>query len=237
MNSDASNFARPGWVSTQAKLVVKGSNDDSVWGEARVGRRRVAQLNWTIDGRLLHEMPLDEKGERHGVEAQHDESGRVVWCAQWMHGAMHGPMMQFDERGRPILLTHFVRGKGTDLWAECGKVTEMREMADGKLHGLTRWGDPRRPIEEEYFFAGRRHGIFRRWQPTGELRKGFPRFYIKDNRVSRQVYQAAQAKDPSLPEYRLEDDLNLRVMPSVVAMALKGAKRLREELAMIDHVQ
>lgn len=232
-----STVERPNWISTRAQLVISSRNDTSMWGEARMGERRLAQLNWTLDGQLLHEKPLDVDGNGHGVEVQRDDSGRIVWCAQWVRGAMHGPVIQFDEHGRPLIVSHFVRGRGTDIWMNCGKVTEVRELADGQLHGLVRWGDPRRPLEEGRFFRGQRHGIFREWRPDGTLRKGFPRFYLRDAGVSRQAYLAAQAKDASLQRYDARDDSNKRTTPQAVREALKGARDLRRELALVEHMR
>jgi hypothetical protein len=234
---ESSNLPRPNWISARAKLVIKGKNNDSMWGEARIEKRRLAQLNWTAGGHLLHELPLDAAGKGHGFEVERDDSGRIVWCAHWVHGSMHGPVMQFDERGRPLFVTHFVHGRGTDIWMNCGEVAEVRELLDGKLHGLVRWGNPRRPYDEGHFCRGERHGIFREWLPSGHLRKGFPRFYLKDSQVSRRVYEAAQAEAVSLPRYNARDDFNTRTTPKAVRLALECAKYLRRNLALVDHLR
>ena len=228
---------RPDWISPCARIIIKGKNDESTWGEALMGERRLAQLNWAASGRLVHEKPLDADGEGHGIEIQRDNSGRIIWSARWVHGKMHGPAIQFDERGRPLLVTHFARGRGTDIWMNCGKVTEIRELEDGQLHGLVRWGDPEKPSEEGCFFRGQRHGIFREWKPDGNLRKGFPRFYIKDARVARRVYMTAQAKDPSLPQYDPRDNSDKRTTPNAVRESRDRAKELRRELKIIERVR
>jgi hypothetical protein len=232
-----SNMKRPGWISARALLVINGRNEVSVWGEARVGDLLLAQLTWSQDGELLHEKPFASDGAAHGIETQRDESGRVIWCAQWVHGLMHGPVMQFDERSRPVIVTQFERGRGTDIWMNCGKVTEIREMADGVPHGLVRWGDPRGPWEEGHFLHGQRHGIFRQWQPDGALREGFPQYYLNDNLVPRHVYDATQAKEGALPRYDARDDSNRRTMPPAVREALKRAKSLRRELALVEYAR
>ncbi|MGH2396163.1 MAG: toxin-antitoxin system YwqK family antitoxin [bacterium] len=218
-------------------LVVKGKKQDGMWGEARLDTRALGQLNWSSDGRLLHERRFDAQGRVHGIETERDESGRVVWCATWVDGSMHGPAVQFDDRGRPVLVTHFVRGCGTDIWASCGKVTELRELVDGVPHGLERWGDPRRPWEEGSFFAGQRHGIFREWKSDGTLRKGFPRYYVNGNQVSRRAYDAARASDPSLPPYVARKDLNKRRLPRAVREAFERARNLRRELVLVERAR
>jgi hypothetical protein len=226
----------PEWISSRAKLVIEAQSETSIRGVARVGRRRVAELMWMPDGRLLYEMGLDEKGRRDGMEVERHEAGGVAWCAQWVHGKQHGLTMQFDARGRPVLVMEFVRGRGTDIWMGCGVVSEIREMEHGTLHGTVRWGSARRPWCEERFFGGLRHGIFREWE-DGALRRGFPRFYVKDERVARSVYLAAQKRDGSLPRYDERDDANERPMPVVVREALARAKALRREVALLAWVK
>jgi hypothetical protein len=190
---------------------------------------------WTPDGELGHVQPFDANGKGHGIEIERD-SGRTTWCAQWVHGKQHGLVIQFDARGQPLLVTRFVRGRGTDIWIDCGKVSEVREMVDGRPHGSVRWGDPRRPWEEEHYCRGERHGIFRQWS-DGTLQKGFPQFYLNDSRVTRRAYLAAQAIDPSLPRYDKRDDVNLRVMPPVVREAIARAKRLKHDLVVLEQVR
>lgn len=236
-NSASSNMKRPHWISAKASLIINGKNDASVWGEARIGNRRLAQLTWSPDGRLLYEKPFDADEKAHGIETERDDSGRVVWCARWVHGSMHGPVIQFDHRGRPIVVTYFVHGRGTDIWVNCGKVTEFREMQGGVPHGFVRWGDPRKPWEEGHFSHGQRHGIFREWESDGTLRAGFPHYYVKDILVSRGAYDVASSEDKSLPKYNVRDDFNRRAMPQAVREALARAKTLRRELALVEQVQ
>lgn len=206
-------------------------------GEARRGTRRLSRLIWSRDGALLHEQPLDARGRHHGIEVERDDTGAVVWCATWVHGSMHGPLILFDESGLPALVTEFVHGRGTDLWMSCGRVSEVRELVDGVPHGLVRWGDPEEPSEEGYFDRGRRHGIFREWETNGRLRKGFPRFFLRDARVSRRAYELAQAKSSSLPPYIAREDANDREMPIAVREAVARARRLRRELALVDRAR
>jgi len=221
----------------RAKLVIRRRDAHSVLGEARRGTRRLSRLIWSRDGALLHEQPLDARGRSHGIEVEWDDSGAVLWCATWVHGSMHGPLMLFDEAGQPALVTEFVHGRGTDLWLSCGRVSEVRELVDGRLHGLVRWGDPERPSEEGYFDRGRRHGIFREWEANGTLRKGFPRYYLRDARVSRRRYELAQAKSSSLRPYIASEDANDREMPIAVREALARARALRGELALVDRAR
>jgi hypothetical protein len=225
---------RPSWLARGARLVIHKQHEHGMSGEARLGTRTVASLAWASDGQLWHARQLDAAGRGHGLETEHDD-GRLSWCAQWVRGKQHGLAMQFDDRGRPLVVTQFVRGRGTDIWTNCGEVTEVHEMNDGRLHGFVRWGDPRQPWEEEHFHAGKRHGIFRRWS-DGKLRKGFPQFYVNDKQVSRRAYEAAQARDRSLPPYDQHEDSNRRSMPAVVDEAIARARVLRSELALLAQI-
>lgn len=145
--------------------------------------------------------------------------------------------MVFDESGQPALVTEFVHGRGTDLWMSGGRVSEVRELVDGVPHGLVRWGDPERPSEEGNFDRGRRHGIFREWETNGRLRRGFPRYYLRDARVSRRAYEQARAKHPSLRPYTAQEDANQREMPTAVREAFARARTLRRELAVVDRAR
>ena len=232
-----SSFERPPWVPARAVLVRNGGNNVSVWGEARVGDRLLGQVTWSPEGRLRYEKPFDAAGSPHGVETEYGDSGQIVWCARWVHGLMHGPAIQFDGQARPIVVIQFVRGRGADIWMNCGAVSEYRELAAGVPHGLERWGDPRRPWEEGRWSRGKRHGIFRRWSEDGALCKGFPSYYVNDAAVSRRAYEVARAEDGELPAYDARDDVNKRPMPPAVREAIDGAKRLRQEFALVERAR
>lgn len=234
---EASALQRPEWLTRRAQLVIRSHDQHSVLGEARRGMRRLGRLIWSRGGRLMHEQPLDAQGRAHGIEVERDDAGAIVWCAAWVHGSMHGPLMHFDERGVPVLVTQFVRGQGTDLWMNCGQISEVRELLDGVPHGLVRWGDPRRPCEEGYFVRGRRHGIFREWESDGTLRKGFPRYYLEDTRVSRRAYELARTEDSSLRPCVAREDSNYRVMPPAVREAFARARKLRCELLLVERAR
>lgn len=117
------------------------------------------------------------------------------------------------------------------------QVSEVRELADNQPHGFVRWGDSRKPASEEHFFRGKRHRIFREWEPDGRLRNGFPKFYVHDKLVTPARYKAAQAKDDFLPPYSERDDVNRRPLPEAVRDALNRAKALRRELALVAAAQ
>jgi hypothetical protein len=228
----------PRWLPARAQIVMSEPKHGSITGEARLEAQTLARLMWVPEPgkarkmRLIHADQLDGEGRRHGFEAEYDD-GRTAWCAQWVRGKMHGLAIQLDRRGRPMIASRFVRGRGTDLWMGCGQgpVSEVREMLDGQLHGLVRWGEPEEPWEEERYRHGKRHGIFRKWS-DGALEKDSPQFYVQDRQVSRRAYQAAQRRDASLPRHDASDDDPRRPALAVVRNAIARAERIREDRAL-----
>lgn len=225
----------PRWLPARAHIEVLSESVSGIVAEARMGSRPLARLMWSHEGELGYIKQLDPEGNGHGLELDRS-AGHMVWCAQWVHGKQHGLAISFDGTGRPLLATRFVQGRGTDLWMSCGNISEVREMADAQPHGWVRWGDPQQPSEEEHYRHGERHGIVRRWE-EGTLCAGFPQFYVEGVEVSRRKYQAAQARDPSLPRYDRAEDSSRRPMPAVVAEAIARARRLPRDHALLAHAR
>lgn len=232
---------RPAWLLTGAQLVTSERSDGGARGYACLGRRRLARLCWTGEGRVFSEVQLDTKGRHHGLEVERDRhDGTPTWCTQWVHGVQHGLTMQFDRRGVPVVATEFVRGFGADIWmSSCGRgrfeVSEVQHCLNAAPHGLTRWGDPQRPWSEEFFRDGEPHGIFRQWA-NGVL-DGGPRFFVAGAEVSRKQYEQARRADASLPAYDAREDDPRRPPLPVVVEALARAKQLRRELALLAKVE
>lgn len=182
-----------------------------------LGGRQVAWVLWE-EGRVESEKYFDEQGRQHGVERYRHANGRVKWESRWKHGLLHGKTRQWDEKGTLLLETRFVRGTGIDVWWDGGTVSEVREMKDGRLHGLERWGTPRRVYIEKSWFEGWEHGIWREWNSHGRLSRGFPRYYVHGVRVTRRAYLSACARDPTLPRYIPRDDRPARTpLPAALA--------------------
>jgi hypothetical protein len=220
----------------ETTLKVNGRNSASLWGEAIVHGRVVAELVWSPEGTLIREKPFAADGQASGLEVEYDESGRVRWLAHWVAGEMHGTAMQLDANGLPLVVTEFVHGLGIDVWMSCGDVSEVRTTFNGIPDGLVRWGDPTRPDEEEHFVRGKRHGIFRSWQ-RDKMRAGYPMFYVDDLEVTREAYLAACAADCTLPPYDESDDANDRSMPPGVRDGVERAQQLRSGFSLDSYLQ
>jgi hypothetical protein len=224
---DVAKLERPRSAPAHAVVEVTRSDEHCSQGTVGVGGRMVMRVTWEADGKIHWALPHDREGRPDGLECEYNDDGVLIWCQQWVHGQTHGPCMMLDTRGRPLAVSQFVEGRGFDVWmGGCNEgISEMRQLANGAPHGLTRWGDPSRPWEEEYFSAGRRHGIFRRWDDD-VLEGGYPKFFVNDKRVSREEYELARQTDAELPAYREQDDSNARELPAAVVEALREAEAL-----------
>ncbi|WP_224247410.1 toxin-antitoxin system YwqK family antitoxin [Hyalangium gracile] len=200
----------PEGVPRTARYEEFGRNAASVWGQL-IHDEGSAHIAWSPEGNVLSERYFDDKGRAHGLEVSRHDDGTVAWQVPWVRGRMHGLARQFDESGRELLRTRFVRGTGVDLWVSCGGITELREHRDNLLHGVERWGHPLLPYEENHFLLGKRAGVFRRWNGP-RLEKGYPRYFIDDEQVSRAEYLRARRTRPALPPARRQDDRRERPM-------------------------
>src|SRR5262249_11547359 len=111
-----------------------------------------------------------------------------------------------------------VHGVGRTLWCDpqTGLLVEEHFRPPKKAYGYKRqWNTDERTIWQEYhYLLGRGyHGIWREWNAAGQLLSGFPRFFIRGRRVSKQDYRAACRTRRMLPPYRAEDDTAARPLP------------------------
>jgi len=186
----------------KARSVDRGRTTEYV-----VGRRVVARVYWHPSGSIEHEHHFDAEGRMHGSERECFEDGRTRYLATWSHGRQHGLQRQWDERGRLVVSQRFVRGTGLDVWFDGDRLSETRGYLDGDRHGFERWWRDRTQVwSENHFVRGVEQGIERQWNERGQLRRGFPRFWLAGERVTRREYARALAADATLPALRKQDD-------------------------------
>lgn len=208
---------RPPGLSARARLKLIGKNSACVWGEFMLAGQRIAQVVWAPNGSLLSERHFDRHGRVHGLEISRHEDGSVEWQMPWLRGQMHGVARQRDTEGRDLYRSRFVRGSGVDLWVQGGAITEFREHSNSLVHGIERWGHPLLPSEEGHFLRGRRAGVFRRWSGK-DLERGYPRYFIDDEEVTRSRYVEARSDRPELQPDRRRDDRRERQMPPALSL-------------------
>ncbi len=117
------------------------------------------------------------------------------------------------------------QGTGIDLWWQdhsgFAYLSEARYVKDGKWRGFEWWlNDDRKSVmSESHFWNDRMRGIQRSWnRATGGLRRGYPKYWIHNQRVTKRQYVRACAKDPTLPPFREKDSHPPRRFPSEVAV-------------------
>ena len=183
------------------------STDGGRATEYVIGRRVVARMYLHPDGSVEHEHQFDADGRMHGTERECFENGRTRYLATWIHGKQHGLQQQWDERGRLVVSQRFVRGTGLDIWFDGKRLSETRGYLDGDRHGFERWWcDATHVWQENHFARGLEHGIERQWNEGGTLRRGFPRYWLQGQRVTRRIYERALATDATLPSFKPSDD-------------------------------
>ncbi len=172
----------------------------------------------------LHALASDENGQPHGLEREWHPSGRLGYEARYEHGLQHGLQRQWDERGRLVVRTRFVRGTGLDLYCgdlRPGVVSESRELAAGLCHGFERWWTDRKLTREAHFVDSWEHGVTRSWTLAGKMERGWPRYFVRGERVDRRAYLRACKSDETLPHWRARDDRPTRPRP----VAISGRSR------------
>ena len=196
--------------------------------ECLLGGDVVGEQFYDNDGALLIETPL-RHSKKHGVEFHWYEGGGSLQSAEPFHeGLPHGTAKQWGEDG--ILLGTYTlnHGSGLDLWRrqQCSDgsvfLSEIHSMKDGWPHGYEWWlnSDQRSVWAERHWNEGQFHGIEREWNARGRLRRGYPRYYVRGERVSKRAYLKACRVDPSLPAFRAKDNKPVRRFPSELAREL-----------------
>ncbi|HEU4322642.1 MAG TPA: hypothetical protein VFS21_05790 [Roseiflexaceae bacterium] len=182
------------------------------------GGRRVGYRAWSEEGVLVMEQALRE-GVPHGQLRIWHDNGQLSEDAWYEDGLEHGRTRQYDWDGALIGSYTMDRGTGVDVWFHrAGVLSEERHMRAGQRHGYERWWDEdnQRVWEESHFWEGLEHGIFRRWGSRGGLARGYPRYYVRGERVSKRHYLRAAATDSTLPPFRPEEQSPARTIPDHV---------------------
>jgi antitoxin component YwqK of YwqJK toxin-antitoxin module len=190
-----------------------------------VDERVVGTRFWDDDGYLSLERPSKD-GLIHGVEYTWCFDGVLTSAAPYVNGKLHGVAKQWSPSGKLVGSYTMALGTGIDLfWNPRGGLeeagyylSEVHYMRDGELHGYTWWleEDQASVFVERHYVQGYLHGIERKWNQHGRLRRGFPRYFVNGIRIDKRQYQRAAAADPSLPRFRSEDNSPARIFPEEI---------------------
>ncbi len=182
----------------------------------------VGQRAYGEEGQLVTETPL-RNGSKHGREFQWDDDGTLSLIEPYVNGKIHGTAKQYGRDGSVIGTYSLRHGTGYDIWrveSEDGAlyISEIHTLRDGLPHGYEWWltRKPHIVRHELHWHEGQYHGIERQWNWVNKLRRGFPRYWIKGDRVDKRKYLRAAKNDLSLPPFRLKDNSPRRRFPSAI---------------------
>ncbi len=180
----------------------------------------VGQRGYGEEGQLISETPL-RNGSKHGREYQWDDDGSLSLIEPYVNGKIHGTAKQYGQNGSVIGTYKLRHGTGYDIWRtedEDGiSISEIHTYREGLPHGYEWWlMKPHIVYHEIHWHEGQYHGIEREWNDANKLSRGFPRYWIKGERVDKRKYLRAAKQDSSLPPFRLKDNSPRRRFPSEI---------------------
>jgi hypothetical protein len=188
------------------------------------------------DGSMGSETPL-KNGVRHGTMYYFhgsDRTLRVNFAEPYRNGLAHGTARQWSTYdGASIGCYTMKRGTGIDLWrgeAYSGSsihLQEARYLKDGNWHGFEWWlnEDQKTVHQENHFWENLQHGILRRWNADGRLMRGYPRYWVRNERVTKRQYMLACLQDHNLPSFCEADNRPRRKFPPEVLSAITKTAR------------
>jgi hypothetical protein len=213
----------------EAKPTERGSVVNLETHEYTIDGKVVGWCSYDAEGRLVTETPV-KNGKKHGRQIFWNEDGTVDLIEPYFEGKMHGTAKQYQD-GKLIGTYKMVHGTGYDIWrGQRGDgvvlVSEIHPMRDGLPHGFEWWlnRDQRSVYEEKHWCKGMPHGVERHWH-SKQLRRGYPKYWVRDEAVTKRQYIAAARKNPTLPPFRLKDNSPKREFPPEIRRLLKAPKR------------
>jgi antitoxin component YwqK of YwqJK toxin-antitoxin module len=193
------------------------------------------------DGTAGTENPLKNgvmHGNMHYFKVGADGKLRATFTEPYRNGMAHGTAKQWSGDGKLIGTNTMTRGTGRDLWRhknylEDGSgyvLSEARYIKSGSWHGFEwRLDWKQKSIRQEaHFCENLQHGTRREWNSEGKLRRGFPQYWITNERVTKGQYLRACLKDPNLPPFRAIDNLPQRTFPPEVQAAIEETAKIRK---------
>ena len=196
--------------------------------EFLVNRKIVGVRYFEKDGTLSSETPLKD-GLVHGTQ-YFFLNGKLDFSEHCQKGLAHGTAKQWSEDGELIGTYSMRHGTGLDLW-RCKRtwghgsiyLSEARYFKDGMFHGFEWWinEDQKSVHQETHFWKDQKHGIERLWNFEGRLKRGYPRYWVKNKQVAKRQYIKECAKNADLPPFREKDNAPRRKFPKEVAIHCK----------------
>jgi hypothetical protein len=180
-----------------------------------VGPEKVGFREWYEDGRLDFEYAL-RRGVKHGNWYSFYPNGQLEELQPYCDGHLHGTGKQWAEDGQLLVTWKLDHTTGLDLWCDhlTGTLAEEHYWPRvGELGYKRQWNADEETVWEEYHYCLGYHGIWREWNARGRLRRGFPRFYVNNVKVTKRQYLRACEAVLTLLPYRPQDDSPQRELP------------------------
>jgi antitoxin component YwqK of YwqJK toxin-antitoxin module len=216
------------------RVVERHSNGSKKKAEYLVDDEIVGVREFTEAADLDYEFAL-KNGKKHGVEYRWSDPGGLLSAEPYANGFPHGTARQWSSDGKLIGTYTMVRGTGIDLWRgqqEDGSVylAEVHYMKAGFPHGFEWYlrEDQATVFIERHWQNGHLHGVEREWNSRGRLHRGYPRYYVNDDKVTKRQYLKACASDPTLPRWRAEDNDPARYFPAEIVREMLQSKDKRQ---------
>lgn len=206
---------------TECVLATHISGPQKYLAEYRLNGRVVGFRQFDQDGEIQSERPVKD-GLTHGTQYFFDP-GTVAFSEPYKKGLAHGTARQYSEEGRLIGTYSMIRGTGIDLWRHKTNwgtgpsvfLSEARYFRDGMRHGFEWWlNENQNTVSREcHFKRDRKHGIERAWTAGGRLKRGYPKYWIDNQQVTKRQYLREMRRDLALPSFRDADNRPKRTFP------------------------
>ena len=189
-------------------------------------------------GVMIFETPY-KNGVTHGTRYQFDRRSdgtlKVSLAEPYRNGLADGTARQWSDYDGGVIGSYTMnRGTGIDLWrietysGNSVYLHEARYIKDGKWHGFEWWlNDDQASVHQEaHFWENMQHGIRRRYNFEGKLKRGYSQYWVNNKQVSKRQYLRTCAKDSNLPPFRVIDSLPTRNFPPEVQIAFQETASL-----------
>lgn len=179
---------------------------------------------------LMDEEPL-RNGKRHGVLYRWDEMGNLTSCEPFVNGMPHGEAKQFDESGKIIGTYEMVNGTGYDVWRNIREdgsiyISEIHSMENGQNHGFELWlnEDQETIWLEKTWLKNKLHGVEYQWELNGNLRDGYPKYWVRDQEASKEEYLSKTKTDCRLSSIIESNNIYKRNISSEIINIITNEK-------------
>ncbi|MDB5172128.1 MAG: hypothetical protein JWN51_901 [Phycisphaerales bacterium] len=213
-------------ANARERIIKRSPSGGKEEAEYRLGGALVGVRRFFETGGPEHEYALKD-GKKHGIEYWWFDADFLASAEPYVDGLPHGTTRQWDQWGRLIGTYRMIRGTGIDLWRQRrddGKVylCEVLHLKNGRHHGFEWWleEDQKGVYIERHWRDGGLHGIEREWNNKGRLRRGYPKYHVGGERVTKRQYLKAAAADPTLPPFRSQDNKPASTFPPGIARHL-----------------